>query len=312
MINITFLKTIGIICLTLGCLTSLTAEEDDFNDAITGILTQEIIDKQPQPTKIRKELYQRAFKQPLKTTYELVPTYEGLDFSLAITDFIETTPHYHLHLSETYTIVYGTVEVFVDEKSYILNPGDVIVVPINSVHWARSVNGKLARMIVSCIPGWTPEDNHLVKEHLTMAEHEEIFNASPCTAMRLNDHVITNVLQEETEKTPSPLKEVAPHLYQRSFEMFAKMLIELIPAYEGLGFSLALIDLGESETSHYLGRSEVYTVISGTVEVCLNDQFYYLHRGDVIAIPLYATHWMRSNSEEQARVLVSCIPGFSR
>lgn len=297
-----FFTVIVSVCLMFGL--NLGVVADQTQGAVVGVLSQQIIDALPAPTKIRKELYQRLFEQPLKTTYELIPSSEGLGFSLAVSDIIESAPHYHADLSETYTVIYGALEIFINDKSYVLYPNDVIVVPRKAVHWARSVTGEPARVLVSCVPGWTPEDNHVV---------EVSKDGLPSPTLLIPngaDTAIYSTLDAAEKLKGLPLKEIRPELYQMSIEFIAKMVYELIPANEGLGFSLALIDLTESDASYHLERSEIYTVISGSVEVVIDGKSYKLQRGDVVAIPVGAVHQVKSTTSEPARVLVSCIPGW--
>lgn len=57
------------------------------------------------------------------------------------------------------------LEVVIDDKTYILHPGEVISIPINAVHWAKSLTKQPARILVSCQPGWSQED-HIYTDHI--------------------------------------------------------------------------------------------------------------------------------------------------
>lgn len=108
---------------------------------------------------IPNNLYKFKIELSGETIYELVDTESGIGWSAAIADVVESRPHKHLFTKETYTMLDGVLEVVIDDKKYILHPGEVISIPINAVHWAKSLTNQPARILVSCIPGWTQEDH---------------------------------------------------------------------------------------------------------------------------------------------------------
>lgn len=118
----------------------------------------------PEIQKLSPELYKFKLELPKETIYELVGTNEGLGWSLAIADIIESEPHYHHFTSETYTLVTGILEVSIDGAKHVMHPGDVLVIPLDTVHSAKSLNEQPARVLVSCVPGWTQEDHILVNQ----------------------------------------------------------------------------------------------------------------------------------------------------
>lgn len=108
---------------------------------------------------IPKNLYKFKVELSGETIYELVDTDSGIGWSAAIADVVESRPHKHLFTKETYTMLDGVLEVVVDDKKYTLHPGEVLSIPINAVHWAKSLTNQPARILVSCTPGWTQEDH---------------------------------------------------------------------------------------------------------------------------------------------------------
>lgn len=113
---------------------------------------------------IGSHLYQSRVDLPNDTVYEIVTSNDGLGWSLAVIDIGKGgDAHYHLHTAETYTVLSGTIEVLVDGQAIILRAGETFKVPLNTVHSAHSTSDAPARVLVSCIPGWTPEDHHVVE-----------------------------------------------------------------------------------------------------------------------------------------------------
>lgn len=110
-------------------------------------------------SEIPNHLYKFKVELSGETVYELVDTDSGIGWSVAIADVLESRPHKHLFTKETYTMLEGVLEVFIDDKKYILHPGEVISIPLNAVHWAKSLTNRPARILVSCTPGWTQEDH---------------------------------------------------------------------------------------------------------------------------------------------------------
>lgn len=130
---------------------------------IRSSLTKEAIGQLPALKEIQPDLYKLKLDLSNEIIYELVGTEEGLGWSFAIADIIQSEPHYHTHTCETYVMVTGILEVSVNDQKHVLYPGDVITIPINSVHSARSLTDLPARILVSCVPGWTFEDHIHVK-----------------------------------------------------------------------------------------------------------------------------------------------------
>lgn len=108
---------------------------------------------------IPNNLYKSKVELNGETIYELIDTDCGLGWSAAVADIIESRPHKHLFTKETYTMLEGVLEVFIDDKKYILHPGEVLSIPLNAIHWAKSLTNQPARILVSCTPGWTQADH---------------------------------------------------------------------------------------------------------------------------------------------------------
>lgn len=156
-----------LICATFSVLwmahtATIVAEQECPPYAIMGMLNPEIASQLPGIKELNPELYKVRIDLPKETIYEMVGEAEGLGWTLAVADITQSAPHFHRYISETYIMVTGVLEVTIDDKQYVMHPGDVIVIPANAVHSARSLTDEPARILVPCVPGWTPKDHNLV------------------------------------------------------------------------------------------------------------------------------------------------------
>lgn len=115
---------------------------------------------------IPESLYQSRIDLPDDTVYEVVSTQDGIGWSAAIVDVGPNSrgAHFHSYISETYTVLNGSIEMVVDGESTILEVGDTFTVPLGGVHYAHSLDETPARVLVTCVPGWTPDDHHPAEE----------------------------------------------------------------------------------------------------------------------------------------------------
>ena len=97
-----------------------------------------------------------------ETISEVVTAKDNLDTGVAFADIIYSVPHYHLKTIETYHLVSGKLRIWVGTETYVLKkPGQCVLIPKGAVHRAESLEaGKPARVLVTSIPAWTPEDYH--------------------------------------------------------------------------------------------------------------------------------------------------------
>ena len=114
--------------------------------------------------KIEKSLYQNRREFSAETVYEMTTSTKGLPFSIAIADILQSTPHFHKLTTETYTVVQGMLEVSLDQNKYHLSPGDVIKILPNVIHSARSLGNEPARITVTTVPAFSPDDYYIVTE----------------------------------------------------------------------------------------------------------------------------------------------------
>jgi mannose-6-phosphate isomerase-like protein (cupin superfamily) len=88
---------------------------------------------------------------------EIEPTQEHPEYDRAIEVIISSQPHKHLKTTNYYTVISGTLELHVENKTIILKPGDSYTVEPGKIHWAKSDNECWAEIYSE--PGWTKEDH---------------------------------------------------------------------------------------------------------------------------------------------------------
>ena len=97
-----------------------------------------------------------------ETIYEIIFAEDGLGVGLAIAEIHESRPHHHNETRETYLLISGELEVFIGDTMHLLaERGQSIEIPLRTRHWARSRGDGPARILVSTVPAWTPEDHIL-------------------------------------------------------------------------------------------------------------------------------------------------------
>ena len=65
----------------------------------------------------------------------------------------QVVPHFHKEHSETFYVLDGQVEWTVGGETHVLNPGDAIYIPPNTVHSVRVVGGKDMLTLMIYEPG---------------------------------------------------------------------------------------------------------------------------------------------------------------
>src|SRR5262245_13545324 len=123
--------------------------------------------------KIEKSLYQNKKEFSAETVYEIITSANGLSFSIDIADILESTPLFHMLTSEIYTVVQGTLEVSLDLNKYLLSPGDVIKILPNVIHSARSLGDEPARITVTTIPEFSPDDYFVANDETQLEQPSE-------------------------------------------------------------------------------------------------------------------------------------------
>ncbi|PIS09593.1 hypothetical protein COT75_00085 [Candidatus Beckwithbacteria bacterium CG10_big_fil_rev_8_21_14_0_10_34_10] len=92
---------------------------------------------------------------------EVEPTKDHPEYDRAVEVIISSKPHKHLRMTQDYTILSGTLKLYLENKTIMLKAGDKYRVPPKKVHWAES-NDECWLEIYSK-PGWTAKDHIPVK-----------------------------------------------------------------------------------------------------------------------------------------------------
>ncbi|MEA2020263.1 MAG: cupin domain-containing protein [Patescibacteria group bacterium] len=90
---------------------------------------------------------------------EIEPTEKHPEYDRAIEVIISSKPHKHLKTTNYYTVISGTLELYVEDETIILEPGDKYMVEPGKVHWAKSRDGEECWAEIYSEPGWTKEDH---------------------------------------------------------------------------------------------------------------------------------------------------------
>ncbi|MBT6690235.1 hypothetical protein HN903_03500 [archaeon] len=88
---------------------------------------------------------------------EIEPTSNHPEYDKAIEVIIKSRPHKHLKMIQHYTILSGTLKLYLDDKVIILQPKDEYTINPNTIHWATSE--KECWVEIYSKPGWSKEDH---------------------------------------------------------------------------------------------------------------------------------------------------------
>lgn len=99
-----------------------------------------------------------SFEEDGVTDVELVVTKEQSDgrYTIMRSRWLSTfqvVPHYHKDHSETFYVLDGQVEWTVGGESHVMNPGDAVYIPPNTVHSVKVVGGRDMHMLMVYEPG---------------------------------------------------------------------------------------------------------------------------------------------------------------
>jgi len=108
-----------------------------------------------------KKIIKNDEGNPTEILCEIEPSSEHSEYSMAVSIIDKSIPHSHKKTKETYKVIKGTLKVYKDDKEFILNEGDELVINPGETHWAKG-----NETWVECYsePGWIFEDHILVEE----------------------------------------------------------------------------------------------------------------------------------------------------
>ncbi len=100
----------------------------------------------------------------LETVSVLVDASDNLGCGIAVAEIIKSQPHKHLHTRETYVLLSGTLAVTMtcergSPYRVLTQPGDTVDIPLDTVHFAEALGHEPARILVTTIPPWSPDDH---------------------------------------------------------------------------------------------------------------------------------------------------------
>lgn len=72
--------------------------------------------------------------------------------------------HYHPVAEETYYMLKGQAKMVIDDKSYIFNPGDAVLIQQNEKHQIFSIGDVDLEFLVVCAPAWEPNNSVYLDE----------------------------------------------------------------------------------------------------------------------------------------------------
>ena len=91
---------------------------------------------------------------------EVEPVSEHPEYDTAIEVIIKSKPHKHLKMTQRYTVLEGSMDLYVEDEEIHLEKGDQYVIVPGRVHWATSDGKSLVELY--SVPGWTKEDHIVV------------------------------------------------------------------------------------------------------------------------------------------------------
>jgi len=210
-----------------------------------------------------------------------------LSHSLAFAEIIESVPHYHKYLKETYIVISGYLDVTLEGKIYHLSPGDALHIPPGTLHEAKCVGNTPAILFVPCVTAWTPNDMYLEGEMLsiTQANSSELSNGDAFAP-------IFPTLYREKHSYPNRDVYVILNLREE----------------ENLPIGIAYVDILKPIEYASSTQTRTITVIGGEIEVTISDssETRILEPGDFFEIPKELSYKIIPLSG-YARVLITLL-----
>lgn len=87
------------------------------------------------------------------------PTEKHPEYDNCLEVIISSKPHMHNKMTQYYTIISGTLELHVEDKTVILKPGDKYTVYPKEKHWSKCISEGECYAEIYSTPGWTAEDH---------------------------------------------------------------------------------------------------------------------------------------------------------
>ncbi len=139
----------AIMCFTASCLSLPAYSQEPTSFATAPYIVHKQGSTEPL---VREGSLEEEYIEVKLNAYESEGRYTIMDFTFPIGS--DSSPgHYHALHSETYFIISGRMEWMVEGEKMILEPGDLIYVPPNTYHSARTLGNEHARTLLIFDPG---------------------------------------------------------------------------------------------------------------------------------------------------------------
>lgn len=90
---------------------------------------------------------------------EVEPVSEHPEYDRAVEVIISSRPHKHLKMTQWYTIISGSLKLYLGSNNIVLNAGDKYTITPGIVHWAESIGDTECWLELYSKPGWTKADH---------------------------------------------------------------------------------------------------------------------------------------------------------
>jgi isopentenyldiphosphate isomerase/mannose-6-phosphate isomerase-like protein (cupin superfamily) len=118
-----------------------------------------------------KEIVCLPDKNPTEILCEIEPSTDHADYSVAVAAIKSSAPHHHNKSVETYEVIKGELELYVDGKMHQLAGGESYTIQPSQIHYAK---GDFTLVKVTSHPGWTLEDHILAHRIVVVNDQDEV------------------------------------------------------------------------------------------------------------------------------------------
>jgi len=103
-----------------------------------------------------KKIIKNDPENPTEILCEVEPTTDHPEYSLAISVIDKSKPHVHQKTQETYKVIKGSLDLYIDGQEHQLKEGEQITIQPGQKHWAKG-----DETWIECYsePGWTLKDH---------------------------------------------------------------------------------------------------------------------------------------------------------
>ena len=106
-----------------------------------------------------KTIIKNNKSNPSEILCEIDPSNDHPEYSVAIAVIDKSEPHMHIESTETYKVIKGILDLYINGEKYTLKEDQEKVIKTNSQHWAE---GKETWVECYSKPGWTLKDHIII------------------------------------------------------------------------------------------------------------------------------------------------------